>query len=133
MKKNYSTPSTAHLTSAQMEQNTHVAGLSVLPSNERHVAESGVRALLRAVFHDGVKALRSRNNTIREEAMYWLKSPAADHPFSFVSICEALDLSPSATRKSILKRQPQRTHRSTSRLKTIGLTAKRKRKGRRAK
>lgn len=69
----------------------------------------GVKGLMIAVLDEAMTSLdlvrRSRNPRVRTHglsAMRWIKSRDASHPFSFVSICDALGLDPDRTRRRVL-------------------------------
>jgi len=69
----------------------------------------GVKGLMIAVLDEAMTSLalvrRSRNPRVRTHglsAMRWIKSRDASHPFSFVSICDALGLDPDRTRRQVL-------------------------------
>lgn len=69
----------------------------------------GVKGLMIAVLDEAMNSLasirRTRSPRIRNNglsAMRWIKSPDASHPFSFVSICDALGLDPDRTRRKVL-------------------------------
>jgi len=70
----------------------------------------GVKGLMIAVLDEAMNSLalvrRSRNPRVRTHglsAMRWIKSRDASHPFSFVSICDALGLDPERTRRQVLR------------------------------
>ena len=70
----------------------------------------GVKGLMIAVLDEAMTSLalvrRSRNPRVRKHglsAMRWIKSRDASHPFSFVSICDALGLDPDRTRRQVLE------------------------------
>lgn len=70
----------------------------------------GVKGLMIAVLDEAMTSLslvrRSRNPRVRNHglsAMRWIKSRDASHPFSFVSICDALGLDPERTRRQVLE------------------------------
>lgn len=67
---------------------------AVLPS-------SGIRALMLAVLDDAIHSLSSPQRLVRAEAEHWMISPTRGHLFSFVVICEELDLEPRAVRRSV--------------------------------
>jgi hypothetical protein len=63
---------------------------------------SGIKALMLAVLEDAVQSLSSRNSLARAEAEFWMTSREHRYVFSFVVICEALGLEPSAVRRSVI-------------------------------
>ena len=71
---------------------------------------SGIPALLVAIIEEAIASLmagaRSQGSRQRAEAKCaerWISSSDASHPFSFESICDALDLDASALRREILQ------------------------------
>ena len=74
---------------------------------------SGIRALMLAVLDDAMHSLSSSETLVRAAAELWITSPDRRYVFSFVVICETLELVPSAVRRSVLalldqKRTPGR-------------------------
>jgi hypothetical protein len=63
---------------------------------------SGIRALMLAVLEEAFNSLRSRHSRIRADAEFWMTSPDRRYAFSFIVICEALGLEPSAVRRSVI-------------------------------
>lgn len=71
-------------------------------------------SLLRAVLKQAMKDLyqqrRPRSVVARHiyrDAYNWIASTTRSYPFSFVNVCEALGLTPGATRKKILEGAPR--------------------------
>ncbi len=69
----------------------------------------GVKGLMIAVLDEAMTSLasvrRTRSQRVRTHglaALRWIKSGDASHPFSFVSICDALGLDPDRTRRQVL-------------------------------
>ncbi|MEI8357826.1 MAG: hypothetical protein WCH13_04995 [Deltaproteobacteria bacterium] len=69
----------------------------------------GVKGLMIAVLDEAMNSLalvrQTHNSKMRTRglsAIRWVKSPDASHPFSFVSICDALGLEPERIRRQIL-------------------------------
>lgn len=63
---------------------------------------SGIQALMLAVLDDAIHSLRSSQSLARAEAEHWITSQERRYVFSFVVICETLDLEPSAVRRSVM-------------------------------
>ncbi len=64
---------------------------------------SGTRALMLAVLEDAVRNLGSSVGHKRAEAERWIMSPEHGYVFSFIVICETLNLAPSAVRRWIIR------------------------------
>lgn len=73
-------------------------------TEERHAAltSSGIRALMLAVLDDAMHSLSSSQSLVRAGAEDWITSPERRYVFSFVVICETLELVPSAVRRSVI-------------------------------
>jgi hypothetical protein len=70
---------------------------------------SGERALMWAVFADGIQTYRrnaratsAQNQVQFLEAEHWLLSTDWDWPFSFVNLCEAFGFNPAGIRRALL-------------------------------
>jgi hypothetical protein len=70
----------------------------------------GERRLMLAVLEDAVDALLKyatardgRGRTLRDEAERWIEEDDTRSPFSFLNVCEALDLNPSCLRKGLAR------------------------------
>ena len=63
---------------------------------------SSIRALMLAVLEEAINSLRSPDSLARAEAELWMTSRERRYIFSFAVICEALDLEPSAVRRSVI-------------------------------
>jgi hypothetical protein len=70
---------------------------------------AAVRALLFAMLEQAAMDLQSRRfhrwreaRRMYSEARQWVTSNDRSHPFSFVKICEALNLSPDRTRSGMM-------------------------------
>jgi len=63
---------------------------------------SGVRALMLAVLDDAINSLSSSEGLIRAEAEIWIASGEGRYVFSFLVICETLELEPSVVRQSVM-------------------------------
>lgn len=75
---------------------------------DRSYVYDGERSLRRAVLHDAVmtmvknaRAARPRARRLYAEASEWVAENDASWPFSFVNVCDALDLSVSRVRSAI--------------------------------
>ena len=78
---------------------------------------SGERALMWAVFADGIDAYRRnahatslRQRTEFKEAEGWVLSTDWDWPFSFVNLCETFGFSPFGVRQALESFKGQRPH-----------------------
>ena len=80
------------------------ASWGVTITEPAHAARSsaGMRALMLAVLDDAMHSLSSSESLVRAAAEHWLASPERRYVFSFVVICETLELVPSAVRRSVL-------------------------------
>jgi hypothetical protein len=79
---------------------------------------SGERALMWAVFADGIEAYRRnahgtslRQRTEFKEAEGWVFSTDWDWPFSFVNLCETFGFSPGGVRQALENWKSQRSQR----------------------
>lgn len=64
------------------------------------------KTLMAAVIHLAVAhATDPRHHKLAPSAMDWLMSDDLEWPFSFLRLCEALDISPSKIRKEVLNAQ----------------------------
>ena len=63
---------------------------------------SSIRALMLAVLEEAINSLRSPDSLARTQAELWMTSRERRYIFSFAVICEALDLEPSAVRRSVI-------------------------------
>ena len=64
---------------------------------------SGTRALMLAVLEDAIQDLGSSNARRRAAAEQWVTNRELGYVFSFIVICETLNLSPQAVRRSVLR------------------------------
>ncbi len=62
---------------------------------------AGVRALMLAVFEDGLRSFFSRSKLLAAEAEHWVFSPSRQSPFSFLVLCDVLGLDPDALRRKL--------------------------------
>ena len=76
-------------------------------------SSSGIRALMLAVLENAIQNFGSSAERVHNEAERWIMSRERRYVFSFVVICETLELAPSAVRGTLLalldqKRTPGR-------------------------
>lgn len=64
---------------------------------------SGTRALMLAVLEEAIQSSGSSVGHVRAAAERWIMSRERRYVFSFVVICETLNLEPSAVRRSIIR------------------------------
>jgi hypothetical protein len=62
---------------------------------------TGTKALMLAVFEDGIRSYLTGRKLIAAEAEEWLNSGKRYTPFTFVVICETFGLDPLAVRASV--------------------------------
>jgi hypothetical protein len=69
------------------------------------------KRLALAVLADAVRHVQSGDQSAADDEA-WFASSAADHPFAFVTICQALGLDPEHLRRGIrhMHRRPPRLH-----------------------
>ena len=77
---------------------------------------SGERALMLAILEDAIRCLEGHGAT-SDEALVWVRSDADDWPCTFVNVCAALDLDPTALRAGLLALRARPAARRTYRLK----------------
>jgi hypothetical protein len=65
----------------------------------REAEFSGTKALMLAVLEDGIRSYLSRAKGAADEAELWVNSGRRRSPFSFVVVCETLNLNPDAVRR----------------------------------
>jgi hypothetical protein len=78
---------------------------SEIPRTEKtHAALpwSGIQSLMLALLDDAIHSLSSSQRLVRAEAEHWITSQERRYVFSFVVICEMLELEPSAVRRSVM-------------------------------
>ena len=73
---------------------------------------TGTKALMLAVFEDGIRCYLGGGKRIAAEAEDWLNSGRRSSPFVFVVLCETFGLDPQAVRQTV--KQMKREHRSPS-------------------
>jgi len=83
---------------------------------------SGERALMWAVFADGIDSYRRTANATAverqvefNEAERWLLSSDWDWPFSFVNLCTTFGFDPAGVRRALTAWKAQHAHRSLRR------------------
>ncbi len=62
----------------------------------------GVRALMIAVFEDGMRCFMSPDDEIRAEAEEWVTSNERGYVFAFLTICDTLDMDGGAVREALI-------------------------------
>ncbi len=69
---------------------------------------TGTKALMLAVFEDGVRCYLGSQKLAARDAEFWIASPRRYSPFSFEVVCEVLGLDADAVRRSLarLKQMP---------------------------
>ena len=75
-------------------------------SREGHL--TGTRALMLAVLEDAIRSYLGSTPLLAADAECWFMSSQRHSPFSFLVICEVLDLDASAVRKTILQMKKDR-------------------------
>ena len=71
---------------------------------------TGTKALMLAVFDDGIRCYLSGRKLVATEAEVWLNSGRRYSPFAFVVLCETFGLNPEAVRSTV--KQMKRENRS---------------------
>ncbi len=64
---------------------------------------TGTKALMLAVLEDGLRSYLSTAKSLALEAEQWVHSSRRRSPFSFVVVCETLNLNPEAVRRVLVK------------------------------
>ena len=83
-----------------------------LAAPRRDSLVSGERALRLAVLEDAIRCLEAptrRRDEAAREALRWITATDDDWPFSFVDVCEALDIDPGRLRAALLARRERYT------------------------
>jgi hypothetical protein len=70
---------------------------------------SGVKGLLYAVLEESIRCFLGADARLRFEAEQWIESGDRRWAFSFVTVCEALGLEPSAVRVALRRMQERNT------------------------
>ena len=82
---------------------------------------SGVKGLLHAVLEESIRCFLGADARLRFEAEQWIESGDRRWAFSFVTVCEALGLEPTAVRVALRRMQERNTSpKSISRQKMRG-------------
>ncbi len=91
---------------------------------------SGERALMWAVFADGIETYRRNAHATSAysqvqflEAEHWLLSSDWDWPFSFVNLCEAFGFNPAGVRGALMTWRKQRQSLRRQRFRPVTLAA----------
>lgn len=61
----------------------------------------GVKALMVAVFEDGIRCFMSPDPLVRDEAEAWVTANERGYVFAFLTVCDALDLDGEAVREAL--------------------------------
>ncbi len=72
-------------------------------------ASSPEKRLALAVLADAVRQVRTGGSGAADDEA-WFASPAADHPFAFVRICEVLGLDPDHLRRGLRRMHHRAPH-----------------------
>jgi hypothetical protein len=71
---------------------------------------TGTKALMLAVFDDGIRSYLNGSRLVQAEAEDWLNSQRRYSPFAFVVLCETFGLDPHAVRATVKRmKQEHRT------------------------
>ena len=62
---------------------------------------TGIKALMLAVLEDGIRCFLGRDKQARVEAEAWIHTQRKNWPFSFITVCHTLGLSPEAVRAAM--------------------------------
>lgn len=74
--------------------------IHILTGGEPRQGEfSGTKALMLAVLEDGIRSYLGNARIAADEADLWVHSERRRSPFSFVVVCETLNLNPDAVRR----------------------------------
>jgi hypothetical protein len=65
----------------------------------RNAELTGTKALMLAVLEDGIRSYLGNAKSVAQEADHWIHSGQRRSPFSFVVVCETLNLDPEAVRR----------------------------------
>jgi len=66
------------------------------------VPSPGVRGLMLAVLDDAINSLSAPEGLVRSDAELWINSGEGRYVFSFLVICETLELEPNVVRRSVM-------------------------------
>ncbi|HUI27193.1 MAG TPA: hypothetical protein VL403_14010 [Candidatus Kryptonia bacterium] len=92
-----------------LEIDFDLADLENLAGGEsRHGDFTGTKALMLAVLEDGIRSYLGTLSRAALEAEHWVQSAHRQSPFSFVVVCETLNLNPDAVRRVLARMREQR-------------------------
>ncbi|HVN86698.1 MAG TPA: hypothetical protein VMW17_17835 [Candidatus Binatia bacterium] len=92
-----------------IEDEFDLAGFTTLAGGEPRQGEfSGTKALMLAVLEDGIRSYLGSGSRAAQEAEHWVRSARRHSPFSFVVVCETLNLNPDAVRRVLARLRDQR-------------------------
>lgn len=74
---------------------------SVAGGESRAGQLTGTKALMLAVLEDGIRSYLSNARGVSQEAEYWIHSDKRRSPFSFLVVCEMLNLDAEAVRGAL--------------------------------
>jgi hypothetical protein len=123
---------------ASLELPTPLVPESVLPAQFQPAGQAagarGERALMLAVLEDAIRCLQEHRRSVRaeprrlaREAEAWIRSEV-ERPFSFVSVCDALDIPARGLRTALLAwRRERRASAGARRSYRLNLRAVRRR------
>jgi len=82
------------------EMDNELDQIHILAGGEPRQGElSGTKALMLAVLEDGIRSYLGNARVAADEADLWVRSERRRSPFSFVVVCETLNLNPDAVRR----------------------------------
>jgi hypothetical protein len=88
------------------EDALEILRLNPVASGESRAQLTGTKALMLAVFDDGIRSYLNGSRLVQAEAEDWLNSNRRYSPFAFVVLCETFGLDPHAVRATV-KRMKQ--------------------------
>ena len=68
---------------------------------------TGTKALMLAVLEDGIRCFLGGSRILASEAEFWIYSHRRESPFSFVVVCETLNLDSGAVRRALKRMKSQ--------------------------
>jgi hypothetical protein len=88
----------------QDDEDLAAARRQTVPGGEPRTGQlTGTKALMLAVFEDGIRSYLGTAKLAARDAEYWIFSPRRHSPFSFAVVCEILGLDPDAVRETVKK------------------------------
>jgi len=78
-----------------------VRNLILVASERRPDCFTGPKALMFAVLEEGIRSYFSSETRVRHEAERWINATNVHYLFSFATVCEVLDLKPSAVASAL--------------------------------